>query len=135
MYLIDKSAMARWRRPAAAKRLDELSDLGLLAVCGAVEIEVLYSARNSVEAARMVEQLRWFDRLPMPDEVWDAALSTQAAAIRKGNHRALSTADLLIAATAARHDAIVLHYDGDYDQIAAITGQATEWVVPPGTAD
>lgn len=28
-----------------------------------------------------------------------------------------------------------LHYDGDYDMIAAVTGQPTRWVVPSGTAD
>lgn len=28
-----------------------------------------------------------------------------------------------------------IHYDGDYDMIAAVTGQPTEWVVPPGAAD
>jgi len=44
-------------------------------------------------------------------------------------------ADLLIAATAERHQATVLHYDGDFDMIASITGQPTQWVVPPGTAD
>lgn len=52
-----------------------------------------------------------------------------------GNWRALSVADLVIAATAERHGVTVLHYDGDYDMIAAVTGQPTEWVVPPGTAD
>jgi predicted nucleic acid-binding protein len=31
-------------------------------------------------------------------------------------------ADLLVAATAERHGVTVLHYDGDYDIIAAITG-------------
>lgn len=44
-------------------------------------------------------------------------------------------ADMLIAATAERHGVTVLHYDGDYDMIAAITGQPTRWVVPSGTAD
>jgi hypothetical protein len=29
----------------------------------------------------------------------------------------------------------VLHYDGDFDVIAAITGQAVAWVVPAGSAD
>jgi hypothetical protein len=33
------------------------------------------------------------------------------------------------------HHSTVLHYDGDYDMIAAITGQPTAWVVPAGTAD
>ncbi len=44
-------------------------------------------------------------------------------------------ADLVIAATAERHGATVLHYDGDYDMIAAVTGQSTRWVLPPGSAD
>jgi predicted nucleic acid-binding protein len=44
-------------------------------------------------------------------------------------------ADLLIAATAQRHGATMLHYDGDFDMITAITGQATAWVVPAGSAD
>jgi hypothetical protein len=26
-----------------------------------------------------------------------------------------------------------VHYDGDYDLIATITGQPVQWVVPPGT--
>jgi hypothetical protein len=42
---------------------------------------------------------------------------------------------LLIAATAERYALIVLHYDGDYERIAKITGQATEWIVPRGTAE
>ena len=29
----------------------------------------------------------------------------------------------------------VLHYDGDFDMIASLTNQPTEWVVPPGSAD
>ncbi len=44
-------------------------------------------------------------------------------------------ADTVIAATAERHGVTVLHHDGDYDMIAAITGQAARRVVPSGTAD
>ncbi|MEQ4302306.1 PIN domain nuclease [Plantactinospora sp. B6F1] len=134
-YLVDKSALARWPKPAVAPVLDELSDRGLLAVCGAVEIEVIHSARTATDAQRARWLLRGFDWLATPDEVWDRAIEVQIQALRKGNHRALSMADLLIAATAERHGAIVLHYDGDYDMIAAITGQATVWVTEPGTAD
>jgi hypothetical protein len=37
--------------------------------------------------------------------------------------------------TAAAESAglIVLHYDADYDRIAAVTGQPVEWVVPRGS--
>ncbi|WP_399029314.1 PIN domain-containing protein [Streptomyces sp. 15-116A] len=55
--------------------------------------------------------------------------------VRTGNWKALSVCDLTIAATAERHGAIVLHYDGDFDMIASVTGQRTAWVAPAGTAD
>jgi predicted nucleic acid-binding protein len=134
-YLLDKSALARWPKPAVARVLDELSDRGLLAVCGAVEVEVIHSARTAKEAQRIRLLLRGFDWLAMPDEVWDRAIDVQVQAVHKGNHRALSMADLLIAATAERHGATVLHYDGDFDMITAITRQPTAWVVPAGRAN
>ena len=40
---------------------------------------------------------------------------------------------LLVAAVAERERVTVLHYDGDYDLIAQVTGQAMHWVVPRGT--
>lgn len=49
------------------------------------------------------------------------------------SHRGRKIPDLLIAATAEEHDLAVLHYDADFDLIAAVTGQRTEWVVPAGT--
>ncbi|KJS55138.1 twitching motility protein PilT [Streptomyces rubellomurinus subsp. indigoferus] len=134
-YLIDKSAMARWGKPAVRPILDDLSQRALLAVSAAVEMEVLHSARNAAEADRLSHLLRGFDYLPCTDEVWDRAKDIQRRALFRGNHRALSMADVLIAATAERHGVTVLHYDGDYDMIAAITGQSTRWVVPAGAAD
>ncbi|MGA4545598.1 PIN domain nuclease [Uniformispora flossi] len=134
-YLLDTSALQRRAKPQARLLLDELSERGGLAVCGPVEMEVMYSARNVGEALRMREWLRGFDHLPMPDEVWDRAIDVRHLAVAKGIHRALSLPDLLIAATAERHGVTVLHYDGDYDMIAAITGQPMRWIAPPGTAD
>ncbi|UGY92609.1 PIN domain nuclease [Streptomyces gobiensis] len=134
-YLIDKSALARWGKPGVEPMLDSLNERGLLISCGAVEYEVLYSARNKAEALRLRTMLRSFDYLPMNDEIWDRALKVQSEAMNAGFHRALSLTDLLIAATAERYEVTVLHYDGDYDMIASVTGQATQWVAEPGTAD
>lgn len=47
--------------------------------------------------------------------------------------RGSSHSDLLIAATAERHGLAVLHYDADYDRIAAIIGQVVDWIVPAGS--
>lgn len=43
--------------------------------------------------------------------------------------------DLLIAAAAEARNLSVLHYDADFDRIAAPTGQACEWIDPAGSAD
>ncbi|MFD9069941.1 PIN domain nuclease [Streptomyces lasiicapitis] len=134
-FLIDKSALSRWPQADVAEVLDPLHRRGLLGVSGAVRIEMMYSARNAADAQRLREWLDGFDHLSCPDEVWDAAIETQDKAIRKGNHRALSLADLVIAATAQRHRVTVLHYDEDYDQIADLTGHAGRWVIERGAAD
>jgi len=39
------------------------------------------------------------------------------------------------AAAAETRDLVVLHYDADFDRIAAVTGQACEWVVPAGSVE
>jgi predicted nucleic acid-binding protein len=134
-YLIDKSALARYPKPAVRAVIDPLHNAGLLAVCGAVELEILHSARSKADAERIRDEMRGFDWLPTPDEAWDRALEVQTRLITAGNWRALSVSDLVIAATAERSGATVLHYDGDYDMIASVTGQPTRWVVPAGTAD
>ncbi|MER7844540.1 PIN domain nuclease [Kitasatospora sp. NPDC096077] len=134
-YLIDKSAFARFSKPGVRAVLRPLIIRGVVAICGAVELEIMHSARSKADAIEIREGLSGFDWLPTPDEVWDRAIEVQALLTAAGNWRALSVADLVIAATAERHGATVLHYDGDYDMIAAVTGQPTEWVVPQGTAD
>ncbi|MFI1052336.1 PIN domain nuclease [Streptomyces griseoruber] len=133
--LIDKSALARYPKPAVRAVIDPLHNAGLPAGCGAVEFEILHSARSKADAERIRDEMRGFDRLPTPDEAWDRALDVQTRLIAAGNWKALSVSDLVIAATAERSGATVLHYDGDYDMIAGVTGQPTRWVVPAGTAD
>ncbi len=43
--------------------------------------------------------------------------------------------DLLIAAAAEQEQLTLLHYDADFDLIAAATGQKCEWIVPRGSVD
>ena len=51
------------------------------------------------------------------------------------HQRGSKVPDLLIAAAAEARGLVVLHYDSDFDQIAAVTGQTCEWVVPAGSID
>lgn len=132
-YLADTSVWARVRQPAVDERLTPLVELGLVATCGIIDLEMLYSARSGTEHRRLRGQRSGLEWLAMPDEVWDRAATVQGDLALRGAHRATSIPDLLIAATAERHGVTVLHYDGDYDLIADVTGQPTEWVVARGT--
>jgi hypothetical protein len=115
--------------------VEPLAERGFLATCAPVEMEMLYSTRNANDRDRVRDWLRAFEWLPTNDETWQRAIGMQSELIDKGSHRAASLPDLLIAATAERHGVTVLHYDGDYDLIAEVTGQVCAWAVPRGTAD
>ncbi len=134
-YLIDKSALARWTKPSIREVLKPLHERYLLAVCQPTEYEMVHSARDSAEATRISTWLRAFDYLRTDDDSFTRALEVQRHALNAGFHRALSLPDLLIAATAEQNRVTTLHYDGDFDMIASLTGQPTQWVVPPGSAD
>jgi predicted nucleic acid-binding protein len=135
-YLADTSALDRIGKPPVYERLQPLVDRGLIATCGITELEMLYSSRNAAEYQRLEQQFALrFESLAMPDEVWQMARDAQRTLASRGAHRGVPLPDLLVAATAARHGVTVLHYDHDFDVIAEVTGQKTEWVVPPGSAD
>ena len=137
LFLVDNSAFARWRQPSVAAVLDPLHERGLLAVTGPIEMEVMYSARNAKEAMELRSFLSGFDYLPCDDEAWTRAFNLREQAVGRGNHRALSTTDLLICAVAEHHGATVLHYDQDFEQIAALAGDrfTHQWVASAGLAD
>lgn len=135
-YLADTSALSRLDQPAVDAALSPLIEAGHVAMCGMVELEVLYSARSPDDYERRQRQLRdGFEQLAMPDEIWQRAVEVQAALARRSAHRGAALPDLLIAATAERHSVTVLHYDHEFDLIASVTSQPVQWIVPRGTAD
>jgi predicted nucleic acid-binding protein len=56
----------------------------------------------------------------------DRAVEVQALLADRGQHRAASIPDLLIAATAELAGLRVLHQDRDFELIAGVTGQPVE---------
>lgn len=135
LYLVDTSAIARIANPVVWSELDRLGRLGLLATCITIDLEVGYSARDPAGYATTAERrAAGFTDLPLHAEIGRRALAVQSALAQRSQHRAAGIVDLLTAAIAEYHGAIVLHYDHDFDHIAAVTGQQTRWVVARGTA-
>ena len=133
-YLADKSALARLHLPPVRDVLVPLMERGLVSICGVTELELLFSARNIQERSRMKQQIdASFELAREPDGLWALASELQEALTEKGQHRAASIPDLIVATTARATGLSVLHYDNDFDTIAAFTEQATQWVVPAGT--
>jgi predicted nucleic acid-binding protein len=135
-YLIDTSAAARWPNPVVATRLDRLAIAGELAICAVTALELGFSARSGDDHQRLIHQLAYaYSWVPTEDRSARRALEVQGDLARRGQYRAVRLPDLLVAAIAEQSNLAVLHYDRDFDRVAAVTGQACEWVVPPGAAD
>ncbi len=133
-YLVDNSAWNRLKYASVAARLRPLVDAGLVATCGALEVEALYSARNDAEHARLRSQrAAIFTYLDTEEVDWQQALETQHLLAKNSQHRGPRVPDLLIAAVAQRYELTLLHYDSDFDRIASVTEQAMEWVVSRGS--
>ncbi len=131
-YLADKSALARMTHAAVAERLASLILSGEIATCTIIDLEVLYSARSLRDYERVRSERNSLEFLPMTAEVAALALDIQHRLALSGQHR-VPVPDLLIAATAQHYEVTLIHYDHDFDCIAAVTGQPAEWVVPRGS--
>jgi len=65
-----------------------------------------------------------FTDLPLRPEIGARARAVQAMLARHSQHRAAGIVDLLTAAIAEHHRAIVLHHDSGFEHTAAASGQA-----------
>jgi predicted nucleic acid-binding protein len=117
-YLADKSALARLHLPAVREELEPLMTRALVGICGVTELEMLYSARNIQERARMKEQLEAsLDRIDIPGDIWEQAAGIQDALTEQAQHRSASIPDLIVAATARARGLEILHYDRDFETL------------------
>ncbi len=133
-FLADKSALTRREtRPEVRDVLESLLVSGEIATCGIVDLELLYSARDRATYRSLVEALRGMPRVPLDETAVNRALSVQAMLAERSQHRAVPLPDLLVAACAEGAGLALLHYDADFDRIAELTGQSTQWIVPRGS--
>ncbi len=135
LFLLDKSALARiGRNEAARQAFFSLDEVGILATCAIVDLEVGYSARSLADYETTTTSRREMHTdLPLGPAVFRRARHVQHELAARGQHRGPGIRDLVIAACAEIHDAVIVHYDRDFDTIAAVTGQASRWLLPAGS--
>lgn len=138
MELADTSAWAWSRRPGAGavrSRFDEAVITGQMATCDMVRLELLHSARNREEFRARHEELTVLPDCPIGKPEWQRALWVYERLAEQGgaHQRAVKHADLLVAAAAEAAGVPVLHYDEDFERIAAITQQPIRWLAERGS--
>jgi predicted nucleic acid-binding protein len=127
-WLIDKSALVRLGASPDAAQWARRIERGLVRITTVTRLEAGYSARSG-------KDLRAGFREPplasMPVEYLTPAIEDRAVEILtlladRGQHRAPSVPDLIIAATAELAGLTILHLDKDFEVIAEISGQPIE---------
>jgi predicted nucleic acid-binding protein len=136
LYLADTSALVRMRLPPVASSLGPLIQQGLVARCGPIDLEMLWTARNTTEVAQIrAERTLAFPLLPVTQQHYDRAMDVMGLLAAANKHRAARIPDLVIAAVAESAEVILIHYDADFDHIASVTSQRTQWVAPRGSLE
>lgn len=127
-WLIDKSALVRLRESIDAEAWLERIDRGLVRITTLTILEMAYSARS---ASDLTTGLGRPPIASMPVEYMTPPIEDRSVQIlvllaERGQHRAPSISDVLIAAAAELSGLTLLHLDKDFELIAAVSGQPVE---------
>lgn len=133
--LADTSVWAVRRNPAVAPWWNAQMAAGEIGICEMVKVELLHSARSGTEFTELRRNLSGMRNHTLSERAWSRMLHVYELLANAGpqHHRAVKPADLIIAACAEEAGWVLVHYDRDYDAIAAVSKQATRWVAPRGT--
>ncbi len=131
-FLVDKSALVRVHHPSVANTLDALGQIGLMATCPTIDLEVGYSARSLDEWDRLLAERSHLRSVPLSPGIGDDARSIQRSLATVGHHR-VPINDLLIAASSRASGYPVLHYDKDFESIALVVDLDHQWIAPRGS--
>jgi predicted nucleic acid-binding protein len=133
-FLVDTSVLKRLRHDEVRAVIEPLADRGELGRPSICDLEVGYSARNAAEWDELLTALDAFAQIETSAAHVARALQVQRL-LAERSKRGRKIPDLLVAAAAEELSISVLHYEADFDLIAEVTGQASQWVVPAGTVD
>ncbi|KRC53552.1 MULTISPECIES: PIN domain nuclease [unclassified Nocardioides] len=127
-WLIDKSALVRLAHAIDAGDWLDRCRRGLVRIAIPTLLETGYSARSAEDWESLIggPPISWFPIEHLTPSMERRAVEVQGILAARGQHRAPSIPDLLLAAVAERSGLVVLHLDKDFELIAEVTGQPTE---------
>ena len=127
-WLIDKSAYARLADSADAQTWIDRVQRGMVRISTVTRLEVGYSFRTATDARREIAMppLSLMPVEYLTPTMEDRAVDVQLLLADRGQHRAPSIPDLLVAAAAELSGLTVLAVDKDFELIAEVTGQPVE---------
>jgi len=133
-HLVDTSVLTRLGEASVRAVVEQLAASGQLARAGISDLEIGYSARNTREWDSLQRALNSFELVETSIAHVQRARQVQRL-LADRSQRGRKIPDLLVAAAAEAAGVTVLHYDADFERIAAVTGQSCQWAVPPGSVD
>jgi predicted nucleic acid-binding protein len=127
-WLIDKSAYTRLPGSPDAQVWVDRIERGMVRISTVTRLKIGYSFRTAAQARSesVSPPLALMPVEYLTPAVEDRAVEVQLLLADRGQHRAPSIPDLLVAATAEIAELTVLALDKDFELIAQITGQPVE---------
>lgn len=127
-WLIDKSAYTRLPDSPDVQVWVDRIERGTVRISTVTRLEIGYSFRTAMQARSesVSPPLALMPVEYLTPAVEDRAVGVQLLLADRGQHRAPSIPDLLVAATAEVAELTILALDKDFELIAQITGQPVE---------
>jgi predicted nucleic acid-binding protein len=134
---MDQSVMSHyWLNPGVKAEIDKLAISGTLCSSMVTMDEAQFSARSNKDLTFLTDVYsKKFFWLPVDEKIEQKVAAIRAGLWKIGAGRGAQTTDVLIAATAIRHDATVVHNDTDFVTIQRAVPELSQLRIAPAAQD
>jgi len=128
MILADTTVAVAYERTRSA-RLTQIVQANAAAICGITVAEMFAGVRTAQDEVRCLAALADFQRLPIPDTLWETVGRNQSQLLAQG--RTVPLADAAIATLALHVDVELWHYDRHFLDIQKVLPRLKFFQEPP----
>lgn len=128
MILADTTVAIAYER-SRSPRLTQIIQANAAAICGLSVAEMFAGVRTARDEARCLAALADFQRVPIPDALWEAIGRNQSQLLAQG--LTVPLADAAIATLALHLDVELWHYDRHFTDIQMLLPRLKFFQEPP----